>query len=163
MDVFQVVKALRVQKPGAVHTVVSLASQHAVSSVCVLYIINPRRVCAARVTVVVLCVRMYLCVYVCMCVHSYLPPHTLESQKRDTNQCFFQDLGQGGAKRQYVIWWGGMALSTCTALPVPRRGARVSLGGANAPPRPPLKETLPMDSAQYRDRFKFCFKFCRFP
>ena len=44
-------------------------------------IINPRRACAARVTVVVLCV----CVYVCMCVHSYLPPHTLESQKRDTN------------------------------------------------------------------------------
>ena len=84
MDVFQVVKALRVQKPGAVHTVVSLASQHTVSSVCVLYIINPRRVCAARVTVVVLCVCMYLCVYVCMCVHSYLPPHTLESQKRDT-------------------------------------------------------------------------------
>ena len=22
-------------------------------------------------------------------------------------QRFFQDLGQGGAKRQYVIWWGG--------------------------------------------------------
>ena len=39
MDVFQVVKALRVQKPGAVHTVVSLASQHAVYSVCVLYVI----------------------------------------------------------------------------------------------------------------------------
>ena len=39
------------------------------------YVINPRRACAARVTVVVLCV----------CVHSYLPPHTLESQKRDTN------------------------------------------------------------------------------
>ena len=38
-------------------------------------IINPRRACAARVTVVVLCV----------CVHSYLPPHTLESQNRDTN------------------------------------------------------------------------------
>ena len=31
-------------------------------------------------------------------------------------QGFFQDLGQAGAKRQYVIWWGGMALSTCTAL-----------------------------------------------
>ena len=46
MDVFQVVKALRVQKPGAVCTVVSLASQHAMSSVCVLYIINPRRACA---------------------------------------------------------------------------------------------------------------------
>ena len=34
---------------------------------------------AARVTVVVPCV----CVYVC--VRSNLPPHTLESQKRDTN------------------------------------------------------------------------------
>ena len=28
---------------------------------------------------------MCVCMYVCMCVHSYLPPHTLESQKRDTN------------------------------------------------------------------------------
>ena len=48
-------------------------------------IINPWRACAARVTVVVLCVCMCVCMYVCMCVHSYLPPHTLESQKRDTN------------------------------------------------------------------------------
>ena len=47
-----------------------------------LCVFNPRRACAARVTVVVL---MYVCVYVCVCVHSYLPPHTLESQKRDTN------------------------------------------------------------------------------
>ena len=39
MDVFEVVKALRVQKPGAVRTVVSLATQNAVSSVCVLYVI----------------------------------------------------------------------------------------------------------------------------
>ena len=31
-----------------------------------------------------------------------------------------------------------MALSTCTALDP--RGARVSLGGANAPPAPPLKK-----------------------
>ena len=37
-------------------------------------------------------------------------------RRRNTYQGFFQDLGQGGAKRQYVIWWGGMALSTCTAL-----------------------------------------------
>ena len=44
-------------------------------------IINPRRACAARVTVVVLCV----CMCVCVCAHSYLPPHTLESQKRDTS------------------------------------------------------------------------------
>ena len=34
---------------------------------------------AVRVTVVVPCV----CMYVCMCVRSNLPPHTLESQKRD--------------------------------------------------------------------------------
>ena len=41
-------------------------------------VINPRlRMHTARVTVVV------PCVYVC--VHSNLPPHTLESQKRDTN------------------------------------------------------------------------------
>ena len=46
-------------------------------------LVNPRRACAARVTVVVL--RVCMCVYVCVCVHSYLPPHTLESQKRDTN------------------------------------------------------------------------------
>ena len=37
-----------------------------------LNIINPQRACAARVTVVVLCV----CVYVCPLI-----PHTLESQK----------------------------------------------------------------------------------
>ena len=53
-------------------------------------IINPRRACAARVSVVALCV----CMYVCMCVsthESYLPPHTLESQKSDTNRfCVIQ-------------------------------------------------------------------------
>ena len=61
---------------------------------------------------------------------------TKSSAKSKPPQCFFQDLGQGGAKRQYVIWWGGMALnmhSTCQF----QGGARVSLGGANAPPAPP--------------------------
>ena len=29
---------------------------------------------------------------------------------------FLSGFGPRGAKRQYVIWWGGMALSTCTAL-----------------------------------------------
>ena len=50
------------------------------------FIINPRRACAARVIVVLVCV--YVCMYVCMyvCVRSNLPPHTLESQKRDTNR-----------------------------------------------------------------------------
>ena len=44
-----------------------------------LCVINPRCACAARVIVV------GLCVCVCVCVRSNLPPHTLESQKRDTN------------------------------------------------------------------------------
>ena len=71
------------------------------NTVLLIFIINPRRACTARVTVVVLCVCMcvcvyvcmcvcvyvcmYVCVYVCMCVHSYLPTHTSESQKTDTN------------------------------------------------------------------------------
>ena len=57
-------------------------------------------------------------------------------------QGFFQDLGQGGAKWQYVIWWGGMALSTFTNLPVPRGGESEPRGGKCSPPPPPLKETL---------------------
>ena len=36
-------------------------------------------------TYVCMYVRMYVCMYVCVCVRSNLPPHTLESQKRDTN------------------------------------------------------------------------------
>ena len=36
-------------------------------------IINPRHTCAARVTVVGLCVGMYVCV--CVCVRSNLTPH----------------------------------------------------------------------------------------
>ena len=40
-------------------------------------LINPRHACAARVTVVVLCVCMcvcmYICVYVCMCVCPLIP------------------------------------------------------------------------------------------
>ena len=41
------------------------------------YVINPLHACAARVKVLGVCV--------CVCVRSNLPPHTLESQKRDTN------------------------------------------------------------------------------
>ena len=41
-------------------------------------IINPQRACTARVTVVVP-------VCVCVYVRSNLPPHILDSQKRDTN------------------------------------------------------------------------------
>ena len=39
-------------------------------------IINPQHACTARVTVVV------PCIYVGVCVRSNLPPHTLESQER---------------------------------------------------------------------------------
>ena len=35
-------------------------------------VINPRRACTARVTVVVLCVCMCVCMYVCMCVCMYV-------------------------------------------------------------------------------------------
>ena len=45
VDVFQMVKALRVQKPGSVRTVVSLASQHAVYSVCVCVICYYNSIC----------------------------------------------------------------------------------------------------------------------
>ena len=41
-------------------------------------------------------VRMYVCVrvYMCMRVHSYLPPHTLESQKRDSYQRVHNNTGR---------------------------------------------------------------------
>ena len=50
-------------------------------------IINPRRACAARVTVVVLCVCIYVCVYVCVYVCPLIPAasHIGITQKRDTN------------------------------------------------------------------------------
>ena len=51
--------------------------QKVLSIYMIIIIINPRRACAARVIVLGLCV--------CVCVRSNLPPHTLESQKRDTN------------------------------------------------------------------------------
>ena len=38
-----------------------------------------------RVARVIVVLRVCVCIYVCMCCHSYLPPHTLESQNRDTN------------------------------------------------------------------------------
>ena len=34
-----------------------------------------------------------VCMYVCMCVHSYLPPHTLESQKIDSYQRILRNTG----------------------------------------------------------------------
>ena len=53
-------------------------------AIIILSNINPRRALAARVTVVGLCVCVCVCVCV-WCVRSNLAPHTLESQKRDTN------------------------------------------------------------------------------
>ena len=44
--------------------------------------------CSCRVCMCVyvcVCVCVCVCMCVCMCDHSYLPPHTLESQNRDTN------------------------------------------------------------------------------
>ena len=35
------------------------------------YLINPRRACAARVTVVVLCVCLSVCLFVCLSVSNY--------------------------------------------------------------------------------------------
>ena len=48
-------------------------------------------------------------------------------------QCFFQDLGQGGAICNLVGGHGSLNMQICQF----QGGARVSLGGANAPPRPP--------------------------
>ena len=53
---------------------------------------------------------MYVCMYVhvCMCVHSYLPPHTLESQKRDTHRntgivLNFADFPKNASFKSYGI------------------------------------------------------------
>ena len=62
-------------------------------------IINPRRACAARVTVVVLCVRMY----VCMCVHSNLPPHTLELQNNTGIVLNFADFPKNASFKSYGV------------------------------------------------------------
>ena len=66
----------------------------------VTVLVNTRRACAARVTVVVLCVCIYVCMYVCMyvCVSTHTCRLTHWNHKRE----------------------------------------------------------IPTDSAQYRDRFKFC-------
>ena len=58
----------------------------------IIIIINPRRACAARVIVLGLCV--------CVCVSSNLPPHTLESQKRDTNR--FIAIRERFKKRRFL-------------------------------------------------------------
>ena len=35
----------------------------------------------------------FVCMFVCVCVRSNLPPHTLESQKRDTNIIIYCNTG----------------------------------------------------------------------
>ena len=51
-------------------------------------IINPRRACAERVTVVVLCVCVCVCVYACVCVclsaHAILAARVIKSVTKDT-------------------------------------------------------------------------------
>ena len=51
------------------------------------YIINPRRACAARVTVVVLCVCLsvcrYVCMYVCLSEHAILAVRAVRSITKD--------------------------------------------------------------------------------
>ena len=39
--------------------------------ILIQYVINPRRACAARVTVVVLCVCLSVCLFVCLFVNDY--------------------------------------------------------------------------------------------
>ena len=41
------------------------------SSPLISVVINPRRACAARVTVVVLCVCLFVCLSVCLSVYDY--------------------------------------------------------------------------------------------
>ena len=79
----------------------------------------------------VCCAHLYIswppicCGHLCML---WTPMYVVDTQG------FFQDLGQGGAKRQYVIWWGGTALSTCTALD----NVAESGGILNPPPPSPI-------------------------
>ena len=46
-------------------------------------IINPRRACAERVTVVVSCVCMYVCMYVCLSAHAILTVHAIRIITKD--------------------------------------------------------------------------------
>ena len=46
-------------------------------------LINPRRACAERVTVVVSCVCLSVCMYVCLSEHAILAVHTVRSITKD--------------------------------------------------------------------------------
>ena len=74
-------------------------------------IINPRRACAARVTVVVLCVYMYVCMYVCVYVCPLIPASshigiTKERYQRilrNTGIVFFADFPKNASFKSYGI------------------------------------------------------------
>ena len=54
-------------------------------------VINPRRACAARVTVVVLCVCMYVCVYVCVTTHTCRVTHLNHKREIPTDSAQYRD------------------------------------------------------------------------
>ena len=62
VDVFQVVKAMRTQRPGAIQTIVC---SNLIASVCVCVYVCVR-VC------VCVCVRVCVCVCACVCVHAHV-------------------------------------------------------------------------------------------
>ena len=49
----------------------NLFVRYSVTTLDISYVINPRRACAARVTVVVLCVCLSICLSVCLFVSDY--------------------------------------------------------------------------------------------
>ena len=54
-----------------------------VCTLVLFIIINPRRACAARVTVVVLCVCLSVCMYVCLSEHAILAVCAVRSITKD--------------------------------------------------------------------------------
>ena len=60
-----------------------LRSQLNTASVGIDAFINPRRSCAERVTVVVSCSRVFVCVSVCLSAHAILAVHAIRSITKD--------------------------------------------------------------------------------
>ena len=58
-------------------------------------VINSRRACTARVTVVVLCVCVSVCVCVCVCAHAYLAIH-LRCAARHKTRTIARSAHRGG-------------------------------------------------------------------
>ena len=54
-------------------------------------VINPQRACAARVTVVVLCVCMYVCMYVCVSTHTCRLTHWNHKREMPTDSAQYRD------------------------------------------------------------------------